>query len=151
MNYGKKKAAKRQKQITSKSAMQAKRVGVRLFKALLLCIIVVAIAGVAGGGEAVRHPAAHVHAPFPGLLQPGIGLGLSERRSGDGGQGDDGEREKTQRHADVGFQAVDPSPECMRRPFGCTSSFVDADSMLFCNACMNSARFNPAGMGGRNS
>lgn len=36
MNYGKKKAAKRQKQITSKSAMQAKRVGVRLFKALLL-------------------------------------------------------------------------------------------------------------------
>ena len=33
MNYGKKKAAKRQKQITSKSAMQAKRVGVRLFKA----------------------------------------------------------------------------------------------------------------------
>ena len=35
MNYGKKKAAKRQKQITSKSAMQAKRVGVRLFKALL--------------------------------------------------------------------------------------------------------------------
>ena len=30
MNYGKKKAAKRQKQITSKSAMQAKRVGVRL-------------------------------------------------------------------------------------------------------------------------
>ena len=41
MNYGKKKAAKRQKQITSKSAMQAKRVGVRLFKALLLCIIVV--------------------------------------------------------------------------------------------------------------
>ena len=37
MNYGKKKAAKRQKQITSKSAMQAKRVGVRLFNALLLC------------------------------------------------------------------------------------------------------------------
>ena len=28
MNYGKKKAAKRQKQITSKSAMQAKRLGV---------------------------------------------------------------------------------------------------------------------------
>ena len=54
MNYGKKKAAKRQKQITSKSAMQAKRVGVRLFKALLLCIIVVAIAGVAGGGLFVK-------------------------------------------------------------------------------------------------
>ena len=34
--------------------MQAKRVGVRLFKALLLCIIVVAIAGVAGGGLFVK-------------------------------------------------------------------------------------------------
>ena len=54
MNYGKKKAAKRQKQITSKSAMQRKRVGVRLFKALLLCIVVVAIAGVAGGGLFVK-------------------------------------------------------------------------------------------------
>lgn len=54
MNYGKKKAAKRQKQITSKSAMQGKRVGVRLFKALLLCIVVVAIAGVAGGGLFVK-------------------------------------------------------------------------------------------------
>ncbi len=54
MNYGKKKAAKRQKQITSKSAMQGKRVGVRLLKAFLLCILVVAIAGVAGGGLFVK-------------------------------------------------------------------------------------------------
>ena len=35
MNYGKKKAAKRQKKITSKSTMQGKRIVVRLFKALL--------------------------------------------------------------------------------------------------------------------
>ena len=34
MNYGKKKAAKRQKKITSKSTMQGKRIVVRLFKAL---------------------------------------------------------------------------------------------------------------------
>ncbi len=50
MNYGKRKAAEKQRQITSKSSMQSKRLGVRLFKALLLCIIVVGVAGVIGGG-----------------------------------------------------------------------------------------------------
>ena len=50
MNYGKKKAAKRQKKITSKSTMQGKRIVVRLFKALLICIILAAVVGVAGGG-----------------------------------------------------------------------------------------------------
>ena len=38
MNYGKKKASQKQKKITSKSTMQGKRVGVRLFKAFLLCL-----------------------------------------------------------------------------------------------------------------
>ena len=47
MNYGKKKAAKRQKKITSKSTMQGKRIVVRLFKALLICIILAAVVGVA--------------------------------------------------------------------------------------------------------
>lgn len=46
MNYGKKKASQKQKKITSKSAMQGKRVGVRLFKAFLLCLVVVAVIGV---------------------------------------------------------------------------------------------------------
>ena len=41
MNYGKKKASQKQKKITSKSTMQGKRVGVRLFKAFLLCLLVV--------------------------------------------------------------------------------------------------------------
>ena len=50
MNYGKKKASQKQNQITSKSTMQGKRIGVRLFKAFLLCMIVVAVAGVAGVG-----------------------------------------------------------------------------------------------------
>ena len=54
MNYGKKHAAKKQKKITSKSTMQGKRVGVRLFKAFLLCLIVLAIAAVAGGGLFVK-------------------------------------------------------------------------------------------------
>ena len=50
MNYGKKKAAKKQKRITSKSTMQGKRVGVRLFKAFLLCIVLVGIVAVIGVG-----------------------------------------------------------------------------------------------------
>ena len=50
MNYGKKKAAKRQKKITSKSTMQGKRIVVRLFKALLICIVLAAVVGMAGGG-----------------------------------------------------------------------------------------------------
>lgn len=49
MNYGKKKASKKQQTITSKSTMQGKRVGVRLFKAFLLCLIAVCIIGAAGG------------------------------------------------------------------------------------------------------
>lgn len=47
MNYGKKKAAKRQKKITSKSTMQGKRIVVRLFKALLICIVLAAVVGMA--------------------------------------------------------------------------------------------------------
>ncbi len=48
MNYGRKKASQKQKKITSKSTMQGKRIGVRLFKAFLLCIVVIAVAGVGG-------------------------------------------------------------------------------------------------------
>ena len=54
MNYGKRKAARQQKRITSKSAMQGKRVGVRLFKALLLCIVLVGVIGIIGGGLLVK-------------------------------------------------------------------------------------------------
>lgn len=54
MNYGKKKAAKRQKKITSKSTMQGKRIVVRLFKALLICIILAAVVGVSGGGLFIK-------------------------------------------------------------------------------------------------
>lgn len=50
MNYGKKQASKRQKEVTSKKAMKKKRVGVRLFKAMLVTILVIGIAGVIGGG-----------------------------------------------------------------------------------------------------
>lgn len=50
MNYGKRKASQKQKKITSKSTMQGKRVGVRLFKAFLLCLLVVGVVGMIGGG-----------------------------------------------------------------------------------------------------
>lgn len=50
MNYGKKKASDQQKKITSKTTMKKKRVGVRLFKGFLLCILLVAILCVAGVG-----------------------------------------------------------------------------------------------------
>ena len=50
MNYGKKKASQKQKKITSQSTMQGKRVGVRLFKAFLLCLVVLAVVGIVGVG-----------------------------------------------------------------------------------------------------
>jgi penicillin-binding protein 1A len=54
MNYGKKKTSQKQKKITSKAAMQKKRIGVRLFQALLLCILLIAIVGVVGGGLFIK-------------------------------------------------------------------------------------------------
>lgn len=54
MNYSKKKAAQKQKKITSKSTMQGKRVGIRLIKAFFLCILVIGVAGMVGGGLFVK-------------------------------------------------------------------------------------------------
>lgn len=49
MNYGKRKASKRQKEITSRGTMQSKRLGVRLLKAFLLLIIIACVTVAAGG------------------------------------------------------------------------------------------------------
>ncbi|MBM6948256.1 transglycosylase domain-containing protein [Mordavella massiliensis] len=49
MNYGKKKASKRQKQISSKAAMQGKRVSVRLLKGFILCVLAICLIGLIGG------------------------------------------------------------------------------------------------------
>ena len=54
MNYGKKKASKRQKNVTSKAAMKKKRAGVRLFKAMLLTCLVAIVLCVAGGGLFIK-------------------------------------------------------------------------------------------------
>ncbi len=50
MNYGKKKASQKQKKISSKSNMKKKRVGVRIFKVTILCILLLAVVGVIGAG-----------------------------------------------------------------------------------------------------
>lgn len=54
MNYGKEKASKQQKDVTSKSAMKKKRLGVRLFKGFLMIFLLVCVLGVIGGGLIFR-------------------------------------------------------------------------------------------------
>lgn len=50
MNYGKQNLEKRKKNISSKKNMKKKRVGVRFFKAMIICILVLALVGVGGVG-----------------------------------------------------------------------------------------------------
>ncbi|MBO5461287.1 MAG: transglycosylase domain-containing protein [Ruminococcus sp.] len=47
MNYGKQTVNRKKKNISSKKTMKKKRVGVRLFKALIICILLIAVVGVA--------------------------------------------------------------------------------------------------------
>lgn len=49
MNYGKRSVSKKQKRIASSKNMKKKKLGIRLFKGFLLCLVLIAIAGVAGG------------------------------------------------------------------------------------------------------
>ena len=50
MNYGKSNLSKRKKKVSSKKKMQKKRVGVRFFKAVIVCILLLAVICVAGVG-----------------------------------------------------------------------------------------------------
>lgn len=50
MNYGTEHLEKRKKDISSKKNMQKKRVGVRFFKALIICVLLLAVVGVGGVG-----------------------------------------------------------------------------------------------------
>ena len=54
MNYGKNNLSRRKKSISSKKKMKKKRVGVRFFKALLICILLLAVIAVAGVGIFVK-------------------------------------------------------------------------------------------------
>lgn len=54
MNYGRKKAAEKRKDITSKSRMKKKRTGVRIFKGVLLSLLLLVIAGCVGGGIFIK-------------------------------------------------------------------------------------------------
>lgn len=50
MNYGKNNLSRRKKKISSKKKMQKKRVGVRLFKAVIVSLLLLCVIGVAGAG-----------------------------------------------------------------------------------------------------
>lgn len=50
MNYGKNNLSRRKKKISSKKKMQKKRVGVRLFKAVIISLLLLCVIGVAGAG-----------------------------------------------------------------------------------------------------
>lgn len=54
MNYGKENLQKRKKSISSKTTMKKKRVGVRFFKALIICILLIAVICIAGAGIFVK-------------------------------------------------------------------------------------------------
>ncbi|WP_461809744.1 transglycosylase domain-containing protein [Faecalimonas sp.] len=54
MNYGKKNASKKQREITSKAKMQKKRIFSRLFKSIILCILLIGIVGIIGVGFFVK-------------------------------------------------------------------------------------------------
>lgn len=54
MNYGKKNASKKQREITSKKNMQKKRIFSRLFKSVILCIVIIGIVGIIGAGFFVK-------------------------------------------------------------------------------------------------
>ena len=49
MNYGRKGVSKRQKSIAAKSAKQSKRIGIRLFKAFLMCAFILLLVACIGG------------------------------------------------------------------------------------------------------
>lgn len=54
MNYGKSNLSKRKKKISSKKRRKKKRVGVRFFKALIICILLLIVIGAAGVGIYVK-------------------------------------------------------------------------------------------------
>ncbi|MGC4019176.1 MAG: PBP1A family penicillin-binding protein [Muricomes sp.] len=54
MNYGKESLDKTKKDISSKKNMKKKRVGVRLFKALVICTLLIVLVGVGGTGYFVK-------------------------------------------------------------------------------------------------
>lgn len=54
MNYGKENLTKTKKDISSKKNMKKKRVGVRFFKALIICVLLLVVIGAGGAGLFVK-------------------------------------------------------------------------------------------------
>lgn len=70
MNYSKKNVARRKKHISSKKNMKKKRVGVRFFKALIICILVLGLVGVAGAGIFAKRIIDNTPAVSPSDVKP---------------------------------------------------------------------------------
>lgn len=54
MNYGKSNLQRRKKKVSSKRRMKKKRVGVRIFKSLIICILLLGVIGIVGAGVIVK-------------------------------------------------------------------------------------------------
>lgn len=70
MDYSRKKAYQKQKALTAKSTHQSKRVGVRLFKAFLLCILGVIVVTIIGGGLLFRKVISDAPDATPADMKP---------------------------------------------------------------------------------
>ena len=70
MNYGKQNVKKRKKRVSSKKNMKKKRVGVRFFKALIICILVLGLVGVAGAGIFAKRIIDNAPAVSPSDVKP---------------------------------------------------------------------------------
>lgn len=70
MNYGKQNVTKRKKHIASKKNMKKKRVGVRFFKALIICVLVLAIIGIGGAGFFAKRIIDNAPAVTPADIKP---------------------------------------------------------------------------------
>ena len=70
MNYGKENLDKRKKNISSKKNMKKKRVGVRFFKALVICVLLIAVIGAGGVGLFVKKIIDDAPKVTPNMVKP---------------------------------------------------------------------------------
>ena len=70
MNYGKENLQKRKQSISSKKTMKKKRVGVRFFKALIICILLIIVIGIGGVGLFAKKIASNAPTVTPDDVKP---------------------------------------------------------------------------------
>lgn len=70
MNYGKEHLEQRKKDISSKKNMKKKRVGVRFFKALIVCVLLIGVIGAGGVGLFVKRIIDNTPSVTPSQVKP---------------------------------------------------------------------------------